>query len=338
MISATVFRPVNGTISMGAFARYFRWQEGEPQSWLTYYPALSLDNRTGTSAVMRVGVQRETADSLLNTPPSGYTHLGSTNAWWAQPCFSTFIRTGVYDSPTKDAVVTTNSGGPGGSLTYTFEVKVTAAAGFFVESYAARLARFALESEQFISKEPFNRLLPENERNAIEMIDRLKPTSSVITFMPEEARYDTVTLSGPPSASSERINVTRFVTGRAAVPWPSVNPELNLFMVGGEETEPGHFYGMNRDLPVVFLDIESARAYKGEALFDDDYGSDDFFSSDTGFAPYELYRSEHQGPYFPILGALFPFVFNIPPAANFGAFQAIAGQNSLLIFEGRAVG
>jgi hypothetical protein len=248
-------------------------------------------------------------------------------------CFAAHWRKAVLDCDPA-TVRTTNSGGPGSQIATSIEVRMTP--GPTVETREQRQARYALEETEALIKKPFDRLLPELERNSLEMLDRLKPVTSVATFVPEDGRYDTLPIAGA-AASSERVNVTRLVTGNAEVPWPDVDAERNFFIVGSSETEPGYFFGSNRDLPVVFLTVESAHAYRGEALFDELYGTNDFFTAEGGLAPYDLYRSEHTGPFFPVVSAIFPFVFNVLPSAAFGAGQAVAAQNTPLVLEGAAV-
>jgi len=334
-LNALVLRPTNGTIAPGNFSVY-RWNErGEPQSPYVTWPSLDLDNENGTSAVVRMVTQSETTDSNLDAPPVGYTWAAGVGLPFAKPYgLATHYRAAVLDDPPEERTRGTSSNGPLGFVAYSFEVKIAPNPGAYVETKPAREERYTVESDQLLVKDPFFRLLPEIERNAVELIDRLRPVSSAVTFKPETARYDIVPIETPPVASSERMNVTRFVTGNASVPWPDTDPESNLFMVAGVETEPGNYYGMNRDLPVVFLDVESEHAYTGEALLDPTYGSNSFYTAVNNVSPYEQYRSEHTGAFFPVIGAIFPFLLNVLPSAGFTAEQAVASQNTPLVFEG----
>jgi hypothetical protein len=333
-----VFRPTNGTLSVGAHASTALQGPGP----FTTFPALTLQNRDANSAVLRILAVRETGDSQIATPPEGYNFLAQYGARApllppvppeVSAGFASSWRPAVGDLSTA-TVRTTNSGGPGASIATSLEVKMTPGAP--VETREQRQLRYQLEETQDLVKQPFDRILPELERNGLEMLDRLKPTTSVATFRPEDGRFTEVPV-GAVAASSERVNVTRLVTGNVDVPWPDVDPEHNFFIVAGQETEPGYFYGSNRDLPVVFLTVESAHAYTGEAVGDATYGTNAFFTPANGIQPFEFYRSEHVGQFFPVISAIFPFVFNVTDSASFTADQAVAVQNTPLILEGPAV-
>jgi len=342
-LNVAVYRPTDGTLSVGAVGTYV--SGSDPSTPFLTYPGITLQRDDGTSAIYRLAAVRETGNCQIDQPPPGYALLAQYGVRPGPPdvppevsaAFAAHTRQAV-TSVAPDTVRTTSTNGPGSQIAWTIEIKITPGPGVYVESRNARLARYALEATQYIAKEPFDRLLPEIERNTVEMLDRLKPTTSAVTFMPQTIREIPIPISAPPSASSERMNVTRFVTGNAAVPWPAVDVERNLFMVGGEETEPGHYYGMNRDLPIIFLTPESVRAYRGEAETAETYGTNEFFTQTAGVAPYEHYRSVHQGPFFPVLGAIFPFIFNVLPSATFEPEQAVASQNTPLIFEGQFLG
>lgn len=338
LFTATVWRPTNGTIQIGATAKYTHLQGGEPQSPFITYPSLTMNNPDGLSTILRLAFQRETGDSQLDKPPPEYKLIHDLDAPWAQPAAASYYRSFVQEDPTQDRVRCTNSGGPGGFVTHTIEIQIVPLPGITYETKEARLNRYALEANQFIAKEPFFRLLPEIERNVNEMVDRLKPVTTVATFKPEPNRYETIPLETTPVASSERINVVRFVTGKPDVFWPTVDSTKNHFIQSGVESEPGYYYGMNRDLPVIFLTIESIHAYNSHALDDLSYGTDDFFdASQTGTAPYESYRSEHEGQFFPVLGAIFPFVYAVTTDSAFHAHDALAVQDTPLVIEGSSI-
>jgi len=339
LLSASVWRPMNGTLTVGAKEKYLHQQSGESQSPFITYPGINLNRNEGISTVLRIALQRETADSQIATPPPSYTFIHELDSNWAQPSLALHYRPNLWEDPIQERVRCTNSNGPGGFIAYTIELEMTPLPTIVLETEEAKLNRYALEATQLVSKEPFYRLLPEIERNANEMLDRLKPTTTIATFKPEPNRYEVIEIETTPVASSERINVTRFVTGRANVLWPDVDPARNYFIEAGSETEPGYYYGMNRDLPVIFLTPENVRAYTGTALSDGTYGTDDFFdaTNNAGVAPYEFYRSEHQGTFFPVIGAIFPFVYLISTDTQFNALNAVAFQDTPLIIEGETI-
>jgi hypothetical protein len=334
LLSVTVWRGFNTTeVKIGNKSKHVRFSAGEPQQPFVWYPALDVIE-DGTSTVYRICVQAETADSQIDTPPPSYKLIHKLNARWASPALAVHYREHVLDDPILDKVRSTNSNGPSGSVNYSIEIQAVPRAGITIETKAQRLNRYALEQTQLVVKEPFNRLLPEIERNAHEMLDRIKPATTIATIKPEPNKYQKIELLSTPAASSERINVVRFVTGSGSVLWPPLDPERNHFIQSGVENEPGYYYGMNRDLPIIFLTPESIHAYSGEALNDPNYGTDDFFDASSGVAPFEFYRSEHQGSFFPVIGAIFPFVLTITPDISFNALNALAAQDTLLIMEG----
>lgn len=378
VISVTVLRPVNGTITVKDVAIHIQENDPLPTPVVTVPPASAAPYQDTTVMPDPPSPPPPSDDCLIEAqfiwenfsgpagqrpslqdivreicapyaPTAGGTSSSSTGGSsgggggssvmrvMSPGIMSWFTEGNGFDELGTEQI-RVGPGIPNGYITIRLALDIIPHPGFRLETLIAQQERYALEATLSLSKDWKDRLLPDIERNAHEMLDRLKPVSSVATFKSEQIYYDEIPVLVDPLASSERINVTRFVTGNADVPWPEVDAEANLFMVGGIETEPGHYYGMNRDLPVVFFTVENVRAYAGDAVGDPTYGTNDFFTVTAGgIAPWEFYRTEHQGPFFPVLGAIFPFVANALTSASFDANQAIANQNTPLLLEGRFV-
>ena len=179
------------------------------------------------------------------------------------------------------------------------------------------------------------KMVPEVERNVIDILDRVRSVGTIASIHPESVRYSTVTVNEV-HASSSRIEVSRLVTGNADVPWPATDPSQNYFIQAGVENEAGHFYGSARELPIVFLTPDGIHAYTEQALSDPLYATSAFFDTSSGFAEFEHFRSEQTGSFPPLLSAIYPFLANLTSDATFVALNAIAINDTPLVFEGRA--
>lgn len=181
------------------------------------------------------------------------------------------------------------------------------------------------------------KMVPDVERNVIELLDHLRPTDTLATIKPEEVRYSEVTINGSPHASSVRTQASRLVTGNADVPWPDVDPSSGFFIQASVENEVAHLYGANFEYPTIFLTIENIHAYTEQALLDPDYGTSAFYTMIGTISPFTNYQSEQAGAFSAIMQALFPFLANLSTDATFIAFNAVAANNTPLIIHGRAV-
>lgn len=334
-----VFRPVNGTISVGAISPVGIKSSDPTKKPLAEYPAWMPDRIDGTSGNYRAASVKTSIHTYLDHPPDGFETIETVHGTNLLPSVANYHRQGLraIQEETIHRISTENAMHP--SVTNSLEIKVTPAPEIIVEPPEVIEEREQEEENPpdgtFIIKEPFWRLLPEIERNAIEMLDRLRPASTVVTFKPEPTRYEEIMLEPSPVASSERLNVNRYVTGTASIPWPEADPALNFFISAGVESEASYYYGMNRDLPIIFLTVENIHAYTDGALSDPTYGTDAFFTPVDGVAPSEIYNSEQIGNYFPVISALFPFVSLSSPDTMFTAEQAFANQNTPLVLEGQ---
>lgn len=178
-------------------------------------------------------------------------------------------------------------------------------------------------------------LVPDIERNMVDVIDRIRPVAAMSTFKPEPVRYVEVSTNAVYS-STERLHLSRFVEGSTGVVWPAVDTAKNYFVEAGVEKEAGSFYGSARELPVVFQTIENVSAYSDAALADEKYGTNSFFEA-SGSSPsaYESYKSVHTGRFPPALQAIFPFVSQVTENTSFASENAVANQDTPLMLEGR---
>lgn len=173
-------------------------------------------------------------------------------------------------------------------------------------------------------------------RNTVDVLDRLRPTATLATIRPDNYRYTVVNAESVDS-SSDRIQLSRLVTGQQGVPWPAVDPSQNYFIQAGVENEAGYYYGSSRELPVIFLTIENVNAYTDAAEQDALYGSNEFFDASSGISEFENYRSEYVGFFSAYLQGIFPFLQTLSGDTDYTAFNAVAVVNTPLILEGAAV-
>lgn len=181
------------------------------------------------------------------------------------------------------------------------------------------------------------KMVPDVERNVLDILDRLRPTTTIATVQPEEVRFAAIDINGDPHASSTRSHTSRLVQGNADVPWPDTDPSQGYFIQAGVETEAGTFYGSARELPTVFLTVENVHGYTNDALLNALYGTNEFYDDTSGVSAFEFYRSEQTGAFPNLLAAIFPFLASLSPDATFIAANAIAINNTPLVIETRTV-
>lgn len=175
------------------------------------------------------------------------------------------------------------------------------------------------------------KLLPEYERNMVDILDRLGPVGAYATIFEDQIRVTDV--SAAAFGSSTRIEMIRYVQGQPDVSWPTVDETGNFFIVGGQEQPSGSMYGGTRELPIVFHTLESMYGYTNLALADSTYNSNSFYAGSIS-APYLRYRSQQTGNFLSILLAIYPFLNNLPTSETFGVNQALAINNTPLTLTG----
>jgi hypothetical protein len=178
-------------------------------------------------------------------------------------------------------------------------------------------------------------LNPDIERNMVATLDHIKPVGTLMTVKPATERYIEANVNAV-MATSENLHVSRFVTGNPDVAWPTPDPTAGFFIEpqtnqeviqGGVENEATFWSFSERALPVVFQTIDSAFAYRSDALLDPTYGTSDFYS-----ITYNAFRSEHYGRFAEVTSLTwFNFLRNIRDDDYFAAPLALAAQNTPLI-------
>lgn len=187
-----------------------------------------------------------------------------------------------------------------------------------------------------VGSTPQSALLPAYERNAIDLIDRLKPVGTLGSIELDDTRYIEIELADDDvHASSSRVNVNRLVTGQIGVDWPDIDRSFAHFINGGVETEAGSFYGAQRELPIIFLTIDAIHAYTEAATRDPNYLLADFFSGSVSTAT--SYISQKVGNYSATMQALYPFLNGLNSSINYVAENAVAAQETPLKLEGKMI-
>jgi hypothetical protein len=152
-------------------------------------------------------------------------------------------------------------------------------------------------------------LRPDIEKNIVKTVDKLRPVSSMMTVKTFSDRHIKVSVNKV-QASSERINLTRFVTGKANVSYPLIDPKTGSFIQNAIQTDEGVLdveseataiaYSA-RAIPIIYHTIQNVIAYTDEALFDPEYDTGSFTGGDNPawikyrsitFAPYSNYMNQ----------------------------------------------
>lgn len=187
----------------------------------------------------------------------------------------------------------------------------------------------------------FHHLLPELEYNMTQLVDRTRPVGAHMSLDPQRSRYRRIQPRSI-SASSERFEVTRLVTGRSGVKWPAVDAARGYFIEEGVENAAPNAENA-RQWPSIFLNIETAIAYSSLAEADLSYGTSDFYGTSTTSQTRQLVWSDDPPPlaqYISSLaGAPSPRQAALLPVLNstgsHSPAQALAARNTLLQFVSR---
>lgn len=187
-----------------------------------------------------------------------------------------------------------------------------------------------------VSSTPKPALLPELERNMIDLLDRLRPAGTLGSVEVDDTRYIEIGMTDQNVyASSKRVNVSRLVTGQVGVPWPNVDRSQAYFIEPGVETEAGYFYGSGRELPIIFVTIEAIHAYTEQALNDPTYLTSSFFAGVV--PPVASYSSEKVGNFSVPMQAIYPVLNGLSADLTYKVENAVAIQETPLVLEARPV-
>jgi hypothetical protein len=199
--------------------------------------------------------------------------------------------------------------------------------GTFIDDSTHRIGNLTTKTTVYLN--------PDIERNMVGTIDHIKPVGTLMTVKPATERYIETNVNSV-MATTENIHVSRFVTGNPNVAWPAADPTQGFFIQpqasqqvieNGIENEATFWALSERALPVVFQTIDSAFAYRSDALVDPSYGTSNFYAVD-----YNTFRSEHYGQFSEVSSLTwFNFLRNIRDDDYFAAPLALAAQNTPLI-------
>lgn len=190
---------------------------------------------------------------------------------------------------------------------------------------------------------PAQFLNPDIHRNMLDILDRLRPVTTVVTVTGQQFRTGAIEV-GASAASSERIILSRFVNGNPEVQWPDVNRELGMFIESGVENEATYYANQQAELLVIFHTIEGISTYQDAAVLDDYYNTPGFYlspsanpaSDGTGtIAPVDLHASTHIGEFSPQVVQVFPFLSAPGQSPDFNPYNATPAQNTTLLVNGK---
>jgi hypothetical protein len=179
-------------------------------------------------------------------------------------------------------------------------------------------------------------LLPDIERNMIELLDRIRPVNTFATIRLEEPVNIDLTISNP-TASSIFLQLTRFVTGKPTVAWPPTDPSTNTFIQANVENPSGSYANSVQATPTTFYTIlpSAIKGYTDQALNDPLYGTPEFHTTASdGIAPSDKYTSEHNGPFFDPIIQIYPELNRASEQSVFSSKAAVSVLNTPLILRG----
>jgi len=191
---------------------------------------------------------------------------------------------------------------------------------------------------------------PEIERNIVRTVDKIRPAHSVMTVKAQPQTYIRIA-ANKVQASSERISISRFVTGKPDIDWPTPgDPHAGTFIYGkyvvldgagnqslvSVEREATTIAYNARAIPIVYHTIEAIGAYTNRALTDPDYNTARFFG---GSSPtFEKYRSISHAPYGGYTRSRFPSLVALTDSDDiFFDYFALARPNTPFMLDSKAV-
>lgn len=175
-------------------------------------------------------------------------------------------------------------------------------------------------------------LNPDLERNMINVLDRLRPVHSLMTVTNENIHYTPIPISYV-TASSEKIHVTRYVTGKSNVTWPTPDASKGLFVTTDENEAPTLALSANHQKN-TYQRVDKILAYTEAALDDPTYNSPGFLDFGNP-RPYQHYRSEHQGVFYKVISSIFTFLLSAP-STLYDVNRALPANNELSLMTGKS--
>jgi len=150
---------------------------------------------------------------------------------------------------------------------------------------------------------------PAYERNMSDVIERLKPTSSIATVKSSEQREIEIPINSI-TATSEKFVVNRFIKGNLVQPVTIDDPINGYFIVPNEEREERTAPYSGYDISVISMTISNVIAYKGNAIDDQIYNTPKFYSELNNKT--NNYISYRDGSFDPTSKSIFPFLSLAP--------------------------
>lgn len=178
-------------------------------------------------------------------------------------------------------------------------------------------------------------MIPDVERNMLDVVDRLRPVSALMSVRTMQYRYLPIDVDPEPFPTSERILMQRYVRGRGDIVWPTPDPTQGFWIEPDIEKQAPFLPGTAREFPVIFHTVDDIHAYIERALEDEDYNTLKWYGDESGFVPWMQYRSEKTGRFLPGIKRLFAFLRTTNVGQEFTAHNALAAPNTLLKLESR---
>lgn len=184
-----------------------------------------------------------------------------------------------------------------------------------------------------INEEPVTWLNPALERNMNDVIDRLKPVSSVATVKAAEQREISVSINSV-FASSEKFVVNRFVKGDPNAVGATDDPVNGLYIYPGVEREERTKPYAAFDISVISMTINGIIGYKSDALYDTIYNTPSFYAEiNNNESQYISYRD---GTFDPFTKIIFPFLM-YAPASAYSPERALPDETTQLVMTASPV-
>lgn len=168
------------------------------------------------------------------------------------------------------------------------------------------------------------------QKNLDDLVTKMKPVSTVFTIEPARERYIPVKVNSI-GASSQKIVVSRFVTGSSSIDYQSPSLLNGKILESGVENEERNFAYTGMDLPVVSMTINGAIAYKDLAISDSKYGKTEFYRGTA--ATYQNYRSVHAGLFGDPMPKIFSHLTSVSSNDLFSEDNIIPRNDTLAIIR-----
>jgi hypothetical protein len=162
---------------------------------------------------------------------------------------------------------------------------------------------------------------PAYERNMNDVVDRIKPSSTIFTFKSTEERKIQVAINSV-TATTEKFVLNRFIKGNPEIDYSVYSPIDGLYITPSFESEERVLPMMGYDFPVISLTIDNVISYRGFAINRLVYNTNDFYRQEN----LNLYSSYSFGSGFSAKERLLYPALGIAsqnPSAEFTALKSL---------------